>query len=170
MKPIVVAAGDRFGRLEIVSEMAKVSGRRVFECRCDCGGVTTLSLDRLRTGNTKSCGCLRNELSGDRGRAFLRKHGEAVAMTPEYVAWSSMLRRVRPTSPKAKHYHARGITVCARWVASYEDFLADVGRRPAPGFSIDRINNDGNYEPGNVRWADAATQNRNRRRPTRSAA
>lgn len=97
------------------------------------------------------------------------KHGESSGHkhsrrpTPEYATWASMHKRCRiKTNPSYHHYGGRGITVCERWNV-YENFLADMGRRPSPRHSIDRVNNDGNYEPGNCRWATGSEQINNRR-------
>ncbi len=93
------------------------------------------------------------------------KHGEsrgAGALTAEYITWCSIIGRCHcPTNHKYPRYGGRGITMCARWRNSFEDFLADMGRRPSSKHSIDRIDNDGNYEPGNCRWATASEQVRN---------
>jgi hypothetical protein len=92
-------------------------------------------------------------------------HGHAASgRTPEYNAWVSLNQRCKnPKNPRWKDYGGRGVTVCARWRDSFEAFLADMGPRPSSEHSIDRINNDGNYEPGNVRWATRAEQYANRR-------
>lgn len=133
------------------------NGGRLFECRCECGAVVTLNGGKLARGHTKSCGCLRRA----RGRDMLRKHGGAGS--PEWLAWVSM--QARCTDPGYAGYHrygGRGIRVHAPWSESFEVFLASVGPRPSPTHSLDRIDNDGHYEPGNVRWADVITQARNR--------
>jgi hypothetical protein len=118
----------------------------------------------LRSGNTKSCGCLRRELGRAHGIAS-KRHGEGASgrETPEYRAWAAMLCRCRnPRHKSYADYGGRGVTVCERWRA-YENFLADMGRRPDRFHSLDRINNAGNYEPGNCRWATWEEQNTNRR-------
>jgi hypothetical protein len=92
-----------------------------------------------------------------------RTHG--MSSTPEYFAWAAMLSRCHnPANPRYDDYGGRGITVCDRWRADFAAFLADVGRRPSPAHSLDRIDNDRGYEPGNCRWATAYVQARNRGR------
>ncbi len=95
-------------------------------------------------------------------KGHTKTHG--LSSSPEYWAWASMKARcLNVKSPQFADYGGRGISVSPEWVASFESFIAHIGRRPSPQHSIDRIENDGNYEPGNVRWATSATQNRNRR-------
>jgi hypothetical protein len=114
------------------------------------------NLDR----KTKSCGCLRREVTVS--TSTTHGHAGAQKRSPEYQSWTSMLARVRATTGRRyRDYGAGGITVCERWLV-FENFLADMGPRPA-GTSIDRINNDGNYEPGNCRWATDSQQVANRR-------
>lgn len=122
----------------------------------------------------KTCGCCGETFSGRNGKYCSRKcansqfykHGETLngKMTPEFKSWASMIHRCTNThTPDYVYYGARGITICERWLKSYENFLADMGRRPSPKHSLDRIDNDGNYEPGNVRWATRTQQVRNTR-------
>lgn len=97
------------------------------------------------------------------GARYIRIDGKRVR-TPEYTAWLHFRERCYDeTNPNYKHYGGRGINVCNRWLLSFDDFLEDVGKRPSQKYSLDRINNDGNYQPGNVRWADRRTQMLNRR-------
>ncbi len=120
-------------------------------CQCECGNLATVSGISLRKGNTKSCGCLYYSQNGEAG-------------TPEHRIWKDMKRRCY--SPQRSDYYLYGgcgITVCARWRTSFVNFLADMGPRPSAEHSIDRINNDGNYEPGNVRWASRIEQAQNKR-------
>lgn len=142
---------QRFGRL-VVLEVLHSSKRR---CLCDCGSVVIVAIRDMRSGNTRSCGCLRTELR--------TKHG--FCGTPEYHIWADIVQRCEnPKSPEFPNYGGRGIKICERWRQSCGEFVADVGRRPTPNHSIDRFpNNDGNYEPGNCRWALIGEQNLNTR-------
>jgi hypothetical protein len=152
--------GTRHGKLTIVGDPEWREGKRYLSCRCDCGVVKLIRASRLGT-KTNSCGCARY----DKHRARIQ-HGEARngKCTPEYAAWGSMLNRCYSAKSQFfKHYGGRGITVCDAWRNSYESFLSDVGRRPSSDHSLDRIDNNGNYEPGNVRWATHIEQHRNRR-------
>ena len=158
-----VASGTRFGRLVVSSCSRGYDGRPWTECACDCGSHATVRLKSLKNGETKSCGCLRIESAAARhmthGQSVRGKHGE----TREYLAWQAMRARVTSTRPKwVKSYSSRGITVCERW-RSFENFFSDMGTKPSPKHSIDRKNNDGNYEPGNCKWSTAIEQARNKR-------
>lgn len=148
-------AGLRFGRLTAISEAGLYQSRRVlWLCRCDCGAEIVARGDCLRSGVTKSCGCLRKELPTTHG----------LTDTPEYNSWCSMRARcLNPNDQEAHNYSARGIAVCDRWSDNFEAFYGDMGPRPSPSHSLDRIDTDGNYEPGNCRWATATEQVRNRR-------
>jgi hypothetical protein len=163
--------GHRFGRLVVIAEaprQIRPNGARVlaWECRCDCGAkVASIAGANLRSGSIVSCGCYRRELSSRKSTT----HGNARTnrTTPEYRSWINMRTRCYNPNDRCFHnYGGRGITVCDRWHpkagGSFENFLQDVGKRPTPNHSIDRINPDGNYEPGNVRWATVAEQARNR--------
>lgn len=151
-------AERRYGRLTVVGAEGRT--RDLVQCRCDCGTVGQWRLNSLRSGNTTSCGCAQRE--GATSRCLSRtKHGHSrrSGESPEYVVWQNMLRRCRdPNNKRWARYGGRGISVHAAWVASFAAFLRDVGPRPSPAHTLDRVNNDGNYEPGNVRWTTCDKQ------------
>ena len=135
-----------FGRLTVIQEKGRDKNRNVlWECLCDCGKTWFVRSIDLNGGRVKSCGCLKGE-----------KHGyiKGDVKPPTYNAWLGM--KARCTNPNCKDYHnygGRGITVHPTWVNSFSTFLTDVGERPSKEFSLDRIDNNKGYEPGNVRWA-----------------
>lgn len=147
--------GLTFGRLYVLERAGSNKwGNALWRCKCSCGKETVVNNGNLRAGNTRSCGCLYREST------YIHDlHG-----TPEYHTWQSMNGRCHnPNNQSFDRYGGRGISVCDRWRYSFVNFLADMGKRPTPDHSIDRINNDGNYEPGNCHWATKSEQSRNTR-------
>jgi len=162
--------GQKFGKLRVLEFAGSDKrGQTLWVCRCDCDVESRVVVHGkdLRSGHTTSCGCYSKSLFAvvcKRGT-----HGDAVGRhrSKEYRAWLAM--RERCYSPKRsgyERYGGRGIRVCDRWLHSFESFLADVGRAPDDSrkWSVDRIENDGNYDPGNVRWATKSEQRKNQSR------
>lgn len=151
MGKLVDLTGMKFGELTVLSKKEGFDpvGAK-WNCLCDCGNHTTVNSLKLRTGHTKSCGCLRTKTKSTLTHGLSNK-------SRTYRSWKEMRQRcTNKNSGKWKWYGGRGITFCDRW-NSYELFLADMGERP-DGKTLDRIDSDGNYEPSNCRWASAKQQ------------
>lgn len=143
--------GRRVGRWVVVSFAYSKKYQAFWLCHCDCGTERTVRAGNLLRGLTTSCGCSH------------RTHG--MTKTPIYRIWAQMIARCKyPTTTHYRHYGGRGIRVCDRWLNSFADFYADVGPRPSRRHTLDRMDVDGHYEPGNVRWATPAEQMQSQRR------
>lgn len=141
--------GQRFSRL---LALEYVKAKNAWRCLCQCGTEKYVNTTALRQGKIISCGCARDERVG----AMNLRHG--ATHSPEYTTWRGMKGRcLNPKASQYPYYGGRGITICQRWLDSFEAFLADMGTRP-PGMTLDRILVDGNYEPGNCRWATPTEQ------------
>ena len=151
--------GKQFGRLTVQHRAENAAdGHSRWLCVCSCGQSITVNSNNLKTPGIKSCGCVTKE----RVSQLNLTHGKT--KTKEFKTWDSMKQRcTNPKSDSYKDYGGRGITVCERWMNSFENFLADMGAAPSKSHSIDRINVDGNYEPSNCKWSTAKEQRANQR-------
>jgi len=163
-----IPPGTRFrrlvttGRSELRSGGVKNPRNRLYcEVECDCGEVLFTRANNLRTGASRSCGCLQKEATRKMGKQR-RTHGRCGSA--EYISWKHLKDRCLNSKNKGySDYGGRGIKVCDSWKDSFENFYADMGPKPGPKYSIDRIDNEGNYEPGNCRWGTQQEQSSNRR-------
>lgn len=150
-----IKQGDRFFRLVVIrkTEIKNKENRYKWECLCDCGNKTLAYSNQLKHGQKTSCGCIRSDCQKTHGMKY----------HPLYSTWRGMISRC--TNKKNKEWHSyggRGINVCDRWM-DINNFISDMGEKPTPAHSLDRVNNNGNYEPSNCRWATSKEQGKNKR-------
>ena len=153
--------GQRFGRYLVIAKSDKRTKamKQMVLCKCDCGTEREVVVGNLRSGLTTSCGCWKDEKTGNRRR----KHG--FSKTTMYHRYRSMIRRCYdPLNNEFHNYGGRGIKVCNRWLESVENYIEDMGFPPFDTASVDRIDNDGGYFKENCRWATKTEQNLNRRK------
>lgn len=158
-----IRAGDKHHRLTALAPAGKTPrGMSTWLFRCDCGAEHVAVGAAVRSGNTKSCGCL----NAEKLRTTSVKHGHARggAKTAEYRTWINIVQRcTNPNRPDFERYGGRGITVCDRWRESYEAFAQDMGPRPSSRHTLDRRDNNKGYTPDNCRWVEHKVQARNKR-------
>lgn len=155
---LIDLTGLTFGRWTVIDRYEDKGKAQRWKCVCACGTEKLVNGNHLKRGNTQSCGCLATE------RRIGNQHGRThnLSHLPEYQSWLRAKSRCNnPKNPSYARYGERGIRVCERWLESFENFYEDVGPKPSDIHSIDRIDSNGNYEPGNVRWATPTEQSRN---------
>lgn len=163
MPSLIDLTGRRFGRLVVVGQAGRDKHKKpLWDCLCDCGENRTILGNSLTREKTKSCGCFQSDVV----TKMSTKHGHAKRgqESTEHIIWSLMIQRcTNPNSTNYKYWGGRGITVCERWLNSFENFLEDMGNRPSKNHSLDRIDNDGNYGPNNCKWSTRNEQRLNQR-------
>jgi len=163
LSKVIDITGQKFGRLTAIKrEGSNSDGKALWLCKCDCGNKVIVVGKSIRNGHTKSCGCLSVDRTRSMGKSNL-KHGDSKSRL--YNVWRGILKRCNnPNNHAYENYGGRGIKICEQWEHSYEKFMKwSFENGYEEGLSIDRIDNDGNYEPSNCRWVTASEQSRNKR-------
>lgn len=152
--------GASFNGIRVVAPAGSAAGKRLWQCECSCGSLFVAVGTRLRDGSVSGCArCAKRNMEH-------RTHGATGSR--EYVSYCAMKQRcLYPKNKRYEQYGGRGIRICDRWLESFENFYADMGQQPGPGYSIERIDRDKDYEPGNCVWADSLQQANNRSNNTR---
>jgi hypothetical protein len=156
--------GMRFGRLMVIHREKNIGEKTAWLCLCDCGTNVIVQSTSLTSGNTKSCGCLQKDISREIGSRLLTKHGGFRKNPRLYKIWKHIIERCNDKNFKYyKNYGGRGITICSNWMHFDNFYQWAISNGYLDNLTIDRINVNGNYEPGNCRWATRKTQSRNKR-------
>ncbi len=158
MSKVIDLTGHKYNLLTVIGRDLKQNLNKnkssMWKCRCDCGNITTVSSSNLRFNGVKSCGCL----------PIKNRTKHSLSSSKEYSSWHHMKQRcLNSNSDSYNYYGGRGITICEEWIDSFEQFYKDVGSMPAKGYTLDRINTNGNYEPSNCKWSTRKEQSINRR-------
>lgn len=159
-KMIQINNGEKFLRYTVIERVENISGRPHYKCQCDCGNIRVVSGKYLRKGLSKSCGCY----GAEQRKLASTKHGHSSrgGKSVEYKAWVNMKNRCNdPKNKQYKDYGGRGVSICDRWLNSFENFISDMGL--CNGLTLDRIDVNGNYEPNNCKWSSQIEQQRNKR-------
>lgn len=164
MSPLIDLLERKFGRLTVVGFEGRRSSHTYWLCRCECGVEKPVCGVHLRQGLVISCGCVGSRRLGDATRKHGQSHSRVGPQSREYTVWKAIKQRCHnPNNPRYRDYGGRGVTVCLRWRRDFSAFLDDAGTSPSKAHTLDRIDNDRGYEPGNVRWMTRKSQNRNKR-------